>query len=354
MAVPCSIPFFDMKTRFDVKTLQALQMRANEVIVSGQYIGGDSVDAFEAWMAELHGVSSECAVGVANGTDALMLAFAALGIGAGDKVIIPAICFYATAGAVLRLGATPVAVDVLADRPLLDPAAVSAALDDKVKAVVPVHLFGEPCPPLRVGVPIVEDKAQMALTGRLIGHCATLSFYPTKILGALGDAGMVICRDIEIARHIRRLASHGGPDHECISGHSGWNSRLDSIQAAMLMAQRDGLSGRLDRRRDIAARYDQAFGSVALHRTGAACSVYTVCVRNRDRVREILQAAGIGTKIYYPKPLVDYSGVQQGGPIPNAIQYCKTTLSLPFHEGLSDADVVKVIDTLHFALRESQ
>lgn len=323
-----------------------------QVLASGRYIGGPVLRAFEHALAAAHGVPA--AVGVGSGTDALMLALQAVGVGPGDEVVVPAVSFYATAGAVRAIGATPVVVDVLPDRPLMDPAAAAAAVGPRTRAVVPVHLYGDQAAAPAVPVPVVEDGAQ-AVSRTPVGAVMALSFYPSKILGAAGDGGAVLCADPAVAERVRALGFHGrdpSGDHHAVAGAAPRNCRLDALQAAWLGEMLVDLPRRVHRRREIAARYDAALGLVPVPRdAGSPVSVYAVRHPDRDAFARRLRGAGIETRVYYPRPLgaePALADLPRRG-TPHADRFCAETLALPCHAGMSAGEVERVIDAARAA-----
>lgn len=328
----------------------------DRVFATTAFIGGAEVGAFEEEYADYIGV--EHCVGVANGTDALELSLRAVGVGAGDEVIVPANTFIATAEAVSRIGAIPTLVDVDEQSLLIDPDAVAAALTSRTRAIVPVHLFGQLAPMERLepiaasaGVALVEDAAQSQGASRLgrrgsaIGAVAATSFYPGKNLGAAGDAGAVTTNDPEIARMVRLLGAHGSATkyvHEVV----GTNSRLDTVQAVVLRAKLARLEQWNQSRRDAADRYRQLLDGV----TGVQLPepvagntdvwhLYVVRVDQRDRVLQELNQAGVGAGIHYPQPLHltgAYAHLGLGsGAFPVAERAAARILSLPMYPHLT-------------------
>lgn len=317
------------------------------VLRSGHYVGGPLVARLEAEVSALFG--RRYAVGVGSGTDALVLALRALGVGPGDEVVVPAVTFFATAGAVLVLGARPVVVDVLPDRPLMDPDAARRAVGRRTRAVVPVHLFGAAAPHPDVPVPVLDDAAQAAggTPPRGQGEAVALSFYPTKVLGGAGEGGMVLTDDAGLAERVRRLGNHGlaGPHlHERVGGAVGINSRLDAIQAAVLLEGVKDLAARVARRRAIAERYDAAFGDLAVPRDpGSPVSAYVIRHPRRDALAGALAARGIDSAVYYPRPLGAQPALGRSAPAPNAERFCREALALPCHAAMDDEAVAAVI-----------
>lgn len=317
-----------------------------KVLRSGRYIGGPVVAQAEQALASDFGF--EHGVGVGSGTEALWLALWALGLEPGRRVAVPALSFFATAEAVVLAGHTPVFVDVLPDRPLMDPAQVPPDVD----AVVLVHLFGMLCPTPALDVPIVSDAAQCAGWGHgtPAGELATLSLYPSKTLGVAGDGGLVLTDDEWLATAVRRLGTHGAPRRD-LHVDVGTTSRLDAIQAAVALALREHVPGWVERRRQIADAYDQVVDGLP-REAGDPVHQYTFLHDDRDALREKLDAAGIDSGVYYWHPM-DIQPALTDQPIgsvptacPNAARYCDRALSIPVHEGLSDDDVDRILRAL--------
>jgi dTDP-4-amino-4,6-dideoxygalactose transaminase len=322
----------------------------DEVFETTAFIGGKAVGAFELAYAEATDVA-HC-VGVANGTDALELALRACGVTAGGEVVLPANTFIATAEAVSRIGAVPVLVDVDEEHLLIDPAAVERAIGRRTQAVIPVHLFGQVAPveelsemAASVGAVIVEDGAQSqgatrwGRTAGSLGLAAGTSFYPGKNLGAAGDAGAVTTGSAEIADRVRLSINHGSDrkyHHEVV----GVNSRLDTVQAVVLLAKLSRLAAWNEARRVAAARYAELLADVPGVRPPRAAEgnldvwhLYVVRVLERDRVLDDLQRAGIGASIHYPYP-VHLTGAyahlgHRLGDFPVAERAAQEILSLP-------------------------
>lgn len=327
-----------------------VERRVVDVLRSGTYVGGPVVAEAEALAARWFG--REGAVGVASGTDALMLALSAVGVGAGDEVIVPALTFFATAGAVCQLGAVPVIVDVSASG-TLDPDAARRALSPRTRAIIPVHLFGNPAPKPALDVPIVDDAAQAAGAepAPAYGALTALSVYPTKAWSAAGDGGFVL-GDGALLDRVRALGNHGGVGvHALVGGRVGRNSRLDAIQAAILLGHAPRVAARVAIRRGHAAFYD---GALPPHirplprDPNGPVQVYAVLVDGRDAVRERLAAQGIETAVYYPKPLHRQPALvgALAYPTPVADALCARLLALPVHAGLSQADLERVVRAL--------
>jgi dTDP-4-amino-4,6-dideoxygalactose transaminase len=316
------------------------------VVDGGHFILGPEVEAFESEVA--HAVASKHAIGVSSGTDALLVALMALGVGPGDEVVTTTYSFFATAGVISRLGARPVFVDIDPETYNMDPAQAKAACGHKTKALVPVHLFGRPCELPEVGVPIIEDAAQSIGAAPLHGLASCLSFFPSKNLGAFGDAGAVIVNDDAFADRVKLLRTHGGRPkyvHHAIGG----NFRLDALQAAILRVKLPHLAAWTEGRRANAERYRQIFAA----ESGIPAELklpadvpqhiynqFVIRAPRRDGLREHLGRAGIGTEVYYPLPFhlqpcfreLEY----KEGQLPHAEAAAKETLALPIFPELTE------------------
>lgn len=330
------------------------EARVLEVLRSGRYVGGPVVEEAQRALAESFGWAG--AAGTNSGTDALSYAMRALGVGPGDEVIVPAVTFFATAEAVLHVGAVPVVADVRPDVPLLDAEALR--IGPRTRLVIAVHLFGARCELPALPVPVLDDAAQCAGASPPVrlGVCAAVSLYPTKTLGVAGDGGAVLADDPAILARVRALTHHGMRTpyhHERVQGHVGGNSRLDAVQAAMLLAHLRDLPARVARRRHNADRYDAALASVVRPLTrgpGHPVHQYVVRTPRRDALRSFLADRGVETAVYYPSPVSRQPALPPGPPTPQADRYCAESLALPVHETLTDAQVDQVIDrVLEFA-----
>jgi dTDP-4-amino-4,6-dideoxygalactose transaminase len=330
------VPFQDLGA-VHARTAEKAEAAVLEVLRSGQYVGGPRVAALEeavaARMGRAYGVAVSC------GTEALVLSLWAAGVRPGDEVIIPAVSFFATLGAVIHAGAVPVVVDVLPDRPLIDPALVKVTA--RTRAIVPVHLFGDVAPPVS-GAPVVDDAAQ-AIGIRTTGAFAALSFYPTKVLAGAGEGGMILVDDPAHRDALRLLRNHGmarAHEAERVDGVVGKNARMDAIQAAVLLARLDDLDAAIAARRAIAARYDAAFGALAVPRSAESpVSSYVIRHPARDKLRAGLAVHGVESQIYYPRTLAQFVGVKA----PNAERFCAECLALPCHQALAPEQVDLVI-----------
>jgi dTDP-3-amino-3,4,6-trideoxy-alpha-D-glucose transaminase len=302
------IPLVDVKAQY-APLVPRLREAIDGVLESGEFILGPNVAAFEREAADYLGAAD--AIGVANGTDALVLVLDALGIGPGDEVICPSFTFYATAEAIARRGATPVFADVDGLTMNLDPEDVAARITDRTKAILAVHLFGRPAPLaelVRLGPPVIEDAAQAFGSSDIgrTGIASTFSFYPTKNLFCIGDGGLVSTSDAELAQRVRMLRFHGSRDKVDFD-RIGYNSRLDEIQAAVLRIFLGELDRWVGERREAASRYAElGLGEACELPEDEPGHVYHLFVcrsPERDRIRAALQEAGIGSAVYYTTPL---------------------------------------------------
>jgi dTDP-4-amino-4,6-dideoxygalactose transaminase len=340
---PQNIPLGNTKAQYERLIPQVME-RIAEVVDSGRFILGPNVQAFEQEAAEFLGVPRT--VGVANGTDALVLALNAMGIGPGDEVICPSFTFYATAEAIAQRGATPVFADIDPATLNLDPEDVAAKMTEKTRALMPVHLFGRVMPLAglaELGIPILEDAAQafgaegVASTGVL----STFSFYPSKNLFAFGDAGLVAANDEELADRVTLLRFHGSREKREFQA-VGYNSRLDEIQAAVLRLFLGEIDGWNQARRDAAARYRElGLGELCElppDEPGHVYHMYVVRSPERDRLAEALAEAGIGHASYYVTPLhlqpaLRYLGHEEGA-LPETERAARENLALPMWAGI--------------------
>ena len=303
------IPLVDVKAQY-APLIPELKERFGEVLESGRFIFGPEVEAFESESAAY--LDAPHAIGVANGTDALVLSLEAMGIGAGDEVICPSFTFYATSEAIARAGATPVFADIDPVTLNLDPADVADRITPRTKAIMPVHLFGRPAPLAELaalGLPLIEDAAQAfgAAGVASTGVCSTFSFFPTKNLFALGDGGLIACRDDEVAERVRMLRFHGSRDKQTFE-LVGTNSRLDAIQAAALRVFLPHLKGWNDGRREGAARYAElGLGEAVdlpLDEPGHVYHMYVVRTPDRALVSAALEGGGdlVGVVLRHAAP----------------------------------------------------
>ena len=349
------IPLVDVRAQYE-PLIPELKQRFAEVLDSGRFIFGPEVEAFERESAAYLGVKH--AIGVANGTDALVLSLEAMGIGAGDEVICPSFTFYATCEAIARAGATPVFADIDPVTLNLDPEDVAARITPRTRAIMPVHLFGRPAPLAELaglGLPLIEDAAQAfgAAGVATTGICSTFSFFPTKNLFALGDGGLVACTDDAVAERVRMLRFHGSQDKQTFE-LIGTNSRLDAIQAAALRVFLPQLAGWNEGRRAGAARYAElGLGEVVelpADDPGHVYHMYVVRASDRDRIAAELKQAGITSAAYYVTPLhlqpaMRYLGYGPGS-LPETEKASAENLALPLW-GVIGPDVQeRVVDAV--------
>jgi dTDP-4-amino-4,6-dideoxygalactose transaminase len=341
-----------------------LEQAVLRVLASGRYVLGPEVERFEADFARLCGVRH--GVGVSTGTEALVVGLKALGIGPGDEVLTSPFSFFASAGAIAWIGAVPRFADVDPESALLDPSAARTAVTPATKAIVPVHLYGQMAD-MRAfraladarGLKLLEDAAQAhgaerdgAAPGKL-GDAAAFSFYPTKNLGAAGEAGLVVTDDERTATRMREIRDHGSP-RKYIHTHVGTNARMHAFQGAVLNVKLPHLAAWNNRRRALAARYDAAFADSDVVRplARAASAVhayhqYTVRIaRDRDRVLAELAVGGIHAGVHYPVPIHLQEAARPWGfgpgDFPHAERLATEVLCLPIHPFLTDDDADRV------------
>lgn len=358
-----AVPFFGFRD-FPAGIEREVQAALICALESKQYILGEQVTAFENAFASALG--ARYAVGVGNGLDALTMSLKAAGVNAGDEVILPANTFIATAHAVLQVGATPVFAEPDTYTYNLTTASIEAKITNKTKAVIPVHLYGQPCNMDAImtlanetGLKIIEDAAQAhgaTFNGRkagTFGHVSAFSFYPTKNLGAIGDAGAVVTNDTEVAEFVRKYRNYG----ELQKYHNevaGVNSRLDTIQAAVLHVKLKYLTKLNAERQRLASVYLAELyntGDLTLPFTATGCThvyhIFNIRVRRRDELQQFLKAHKINTAIHYPIPVhlqPAYSCLEhQVGAFPIAEELTATSLSLPLYPGLSEHEQEAVI-----------
>ena len=356
-----TIPLADLVAQY--RTIQSdVDAAIKSVLESGHFILGANTKALEREVAAYLGVGS--AVGVASGTDALILALRALGIGPGDEVIVPDYTFLATASAVLHAGASPVLVDVNPETYCLDPSTVAAHITSRTRAVIPVHLFGQPVdldPLMDLAaahqLKVIEDNAQAlgaSYRGRrtgAIGHVGCLSFFPSKNLGGYGDGGMVVTNDADVAERVRMLRTHGWRekyDPEVL----GYNSRLDELQAAVLRVKLRHLDAWNDERSRRARLYAEAFADTSIRTPVERADakhvhhLYIVGVSQRAAMERALKEHGIATAIYYPRPLhatklFRASAAGRAFPVSDALS--EDLLAIPLYPEMSDEQQETVV-----------
>ena len=367
------VPLLDLVAQHRTMADQ-VHAAVDAVIDEQRFVLGPVVERFEEEVASYLGVPH--AVGCANGTDAILLSLRALDVRPGDEVVTTPFTFFATAGAIHNIGARPVFADIRPDTFNLDPAAAEAAITERTRAIIPVHLFGQlaEMPAFRAlgdrrGVKIVEDAAQAIgarqqtpagewITTGSLGDACTFSFFPTKNLGGFGDGGMVVTQHAATAERLAKLRVHGGRQmyhHEEV----GYNSRLDALQAAVLSVKLPYLAGWSEARRQNARFYDEALAGVAEVVTPVVLPVnetivnqYTIRVLDgkRDALAAFLKERGVGSSVYYPLPLhlqecFGYLGYREGE-FPESERAAKEVLSLPVYPELSKAQRAHVAESI--------
>jgi dTDP-4-amino-4,6-dideoxygalactose transaminase len=364
---PARVPFLDLHLREDAA---AVREAIDRVTARGWYILGPEVEAFESEFASASGASF--AVGTGTGTDAIALLLRAAGVGAGDEVIVPAITAAYTALAVIAAGAHPIVVDVDDETLTMGPEACAAAVGNRTRAIVPVHLYGQPAdmPALaaiasRNNLAIVEDCCQAHLatcSGTPVGTFGVggaFSFYPTKNLGALGDGGAAITNDAAVADRVKRLRN-GGQLTRYTHVEPGVNSRLDELQAAILRARLPLLRDWTRRRRALAAQYRRtlpaALRPVMERDPGHVYHLFPVRVSARDALQTAMTAAGVETLIHYPVPLHEQAAfaAYPAHECPIAERATRELVSLPLHPGLTDADIQHVVAASRVSTRHQR
>jgi dTDP-4-amino-4,6-dideoxygalactose transaminase len=355
------IRFVDLRAQYE-SIRGEIDAAMQAVIDQSAFIGGPEIRRFEEEFAAY--CEAAACVGLGNGTDALFLTLRALGIGAGDEVITVAHTFIATSEAISLAGARPIFVDIREDTMLMDPAALEAAITPRTRAIIPVHLYGQPCEMDRImsiarrhGLKVVEDAAQahgarwQDRRAGSLGDAACFSFYPGKNLGAYGDAGAVVSQDTELIQRIRMLANHGRLEkytHEI----EGTNSRLDGLQAAVLRVKLRYLDAWNAARQEHAAQYLEALRGEGIHLPAVhpaaepVWHLFVVRLQDRDRLQTYLKSEGIATGVHYPIPLHQqpayrYHALAQAW-LPVTEQVAAQVLSLPMYPELTGDDIATV------------
>jgi dTDP-4-amino-4,6-dideoxygalactose transaminase len=358
------VPMVDLKKQFQEIKVEVFSVLA-EILESSQYILGPKVSEFEKKVAHYHGVHE--AIGVASGTDALHLSIEALGISEGDEVITTSFTFIATVEAILYTGATPVFVDIEPETLNIDASQIEANITEKTKAILPVHLFGHPADMGKIldvakkyRLKVIEDCAQSfgaEVNGKKVGSlgdAGCFSFYPSKNLGGYGDGGMIILNDSRVADTIRELRNHGSKGsyrHKRV----GFNSRLDEIQAGILLVKLMHIDTYNKKRRQNAALYNNLLSDrirCPVEKKGT-CHVfhqYTIMSHKRDEIHQRLKENGISSVIYYPVPLhlqeaLRFLGYQKGD-FPTAEKASQEVLSLPMCPELEESTIIKIAETI--------
>jgi dTDP-4-amino-4,6-dideoxygalactose transaminase len=360
---PRRIPIVDLKAQLE-RIRPEIDEAIARVLASTAFVFGEDVKALEREFADFCGTTHACAV--ANGTDALQIALRAHGIGPGDEVVTVANTFIATGEAILLVGAKPVFVDVDAETFTMDPQRLEEAITPRTRLLLPVHLYGHPADMTAIaeigrrhGLPVLEDAAQAhgaQWRGRragALGHAACFSFYPAKNLGAYGDAGMITSSDAEFVARVRQIANHGAGAHQYDNVVLGTNSRLDSLQAAILRVKLRHLERWTEERRSRAAVYSRTLAGVSevtlpREREGARSSwhLYTIRSSRRDALQAHLKERGIASAVHYPRPIhlqPSMAGAGgEAGDLPVSEQVSREVLCLPIYPELPDEDVERI------------
>jgi dTDP-4-amino-4,6-dideoxygalactose transaminase len=366
------IPLLDLVAQYH-SIKEEMDKAVLGVLESGSFILGPNVAALEQEVAAYLGVKH--AIGVASGTDALVIALRATGLEPGDEVIVPAFSFFATAGTVMTVGAHPVFVDIDPDTYLIDTSAIEAVVTSRTKAIIPVHLYGQPANmdeimniAERHGLRVIEDNAQAigaVYKGKktaTIGDIGCLSFFPSKNLGAYGDGGMVTTNDDRIAEKVRMLRMHGWKK-KYFPEMLGYNSRLDEMQAAVLRVKLKYLDGWNARRMEIAREYSRYLGELGLRVPIEAPDrthvyhLYMVPFEEREVVQQKLKDAGIASAVYYPQPLHLAEPSRKfgtgEGQCPVSEQCSKSLLALPVYPDMTTIQIEEVLAAVERIVTEA-
>lgn len=374
------VPLLDLKPQYDALA-DELDKVVSEVVRSQYFILGPEVECFEAGIADYCNV--EHAIGVSSGTDALIVAMMAIGIGVGDEVITTPYTFFGTVGSIVRLGATPVLVDIEPDTFNIDVSKIEAAITDKTRAIAPVHLFGQMADMRAInsiarehGLLVIEDAAQAIgakQNGRpacSFGNMGCLSFFPTKNLGGFGDGGMVVTDDADYATICRQLRNHG-MEPKYYHPRVGGNFRLDALQAAVLNVKLKHLDTWHGQRRENAALYNKLFNAAGITRsaddldsglTGGIVlpiekennfhiyNQFVIYSENRDALMEHMKAHDVGCEIYYPLALHEQECFRllgyKKGDFPNSERAASMTLALPIYPDLTTEMIERVVEVI--------
>lgn len=340
-----------------------LQANIQKVLAHGKYILGPEVHELEDKLAEYTG--AKYCITCANGTDALQIALMSLGVGPGDEVITPGFTYIATAETVALLGATPVYVDIDAKTYNLDPSLLEAAITSRTKAIIPVSLYGQ-CADFdtineiakKHNLPVIEDAAQSfgaTYKGKKSCNLSTIactSFFPSKPLGCYGDGGAIFTNDEELATVIRQIARHG-QDRRYHHIRIGVNSRLDTLQAAILLPKLEILDDEMQARRQVAATYTKLLNEAGVSTTPiieshneSAWAQYTIQVDNRDQIQAKLKEQGIPTAVHYPIPLNKQPAVASDAKLPIGNAVAQKVMSMPMYPYLANRDIQTIVDGL--------
>ena len=357
------VPMVDLRAQYR-RIKNEIDAAVAEVFESQHFVGGPKIEGLESAIAGYLGV--DYAIAVASGTDALLLLLKAIGVKPGDEVITTAFSFFATAGVIANVGATPVFVDIDPMTFNIDASRIEPRITDKTRAIVPVHLYGQ-CAEMdaimtlaaRHNLCVIEDSAQSLGARRngrpacALGHAAALSFYPTKNLGGAGDGGMVITRNQEIRDHVRLLRAHGS-DSTYYHSIVGTNSRLDAVQAAVLLVKLKYLDAWNEQRRENAAYYDQRFAEIPEVVTPKEAPgnyhvyhQYVIRIPQRETARHLFAKKGVGCAVFYPVPLhcqqcFSHLGYQESD-CPEAARASLEVLALPIYPELTHEQQDEVV-----------
>ena len=364
------VPFFDLKKQL-LSYREELHQALDQTLDGGYFIGGQALESFENSFANFVGVKNS--VGLGNGLDALRIVLEYWKIGPGDEVIVPSFSFYATFLSVMQVGATPVFVDVELSSANINPDLIEQAITPKTKAIIAVHLYGQPAKMTaineiasRYSLKVLEDSAQAhgaMLVGKMtgsIGDASGFSFYPTKNLGALGDAGAITTDDDDLAKFAKSRRSYGVGKTKYEHIDFGWNSRLDSLQAAFLQIHLDKLPAWTARRREIAGRYLEALGSKRASVVGpdnlseSVWHHFVLRTKNRESAQKVLLGLGVSTDIHYPYyanslgPVADHLSKLSAGLSGNPVgkELANSIVSLPMGPWMEESQVDTVCEAL--------
>ncbi len=357
------VPFYDIKAQYD-ELAGEIDAAVHEVVSSGAYMLGPNHNAIERELADLHGVKHGIALN--SGTDALRIMRDAEGIGPGDEVVTTAFTFVASTETIVQVGATPVFVDVDPATFMIDPAKIEAAITPRTKAILPIHLFGQMAPMAPImevaqkhGLAVLEDAAQAVgakQNGKpagAYGISAGLSFYVTKNLGAMGDAGMILTDDDATAERCRSIRVHGMGRQRYYYDHVGYTSRMDEVQAAFLRTKLRRLAAWNARRAEIAETYLAGLADLGLtlptliEGNESTWHQFAVLTPNRDALMTHLKAQGVDSMIYYPVPLHHHEPYKDfAADLPETERVCREVLCLPIHSHLSDEAVSHVVESV--------
>ncbi len=364
-----NIPYFDLTQQF-ANYRKAWLEEIERLGQTGNFILGSAVNQLESELADYLGVNH--AVTVASGTDAIVIALRAIGVGSGDTVIVPNFTFYASVEAISLVGAEPRLVDICQDDFNVDPRNIREAVDERVKAILPIHLFGLPANMKEIysigeeyGIPVIEDVAQAfgslyrGAFGGSIGDFGCFSFYPTKVLGAYGDGGMITTNCEEYAEKVRLIRNHGitGPNHHELIGCT---SRLDAVQAVLLSLKLKSVTQVIKRRHELADRYRQLLQDYPVDLPNDlpdrkhVFNIFTIRSPERNKITDALRSQHIEYQIYYPLPIHNQTPYQGLGysdeEFPKTMQACREVISLPLYPEMPDQHVDQICEVVCAAL----